>query len=339
MAMDTSGSTLELCMDIHQAVDQAVTSTYKDWLAKVRSIKTLVIVYSMIYFLITSVFVVDLITSSSWATVLNPYNLIAATVLIGLTIGFFKGIKSLDNVDNVFPFIFRVIALKLFLLFEMILFCSIFLSNNLLAIQNINYALISTIWASVFSVILTVIITLLFNLLIRRIFFVIAIDIASLNSEILPSFEQLQLQLLHRLKHTFDVHPLSRLKNVLELLHQRRESRIQHATILSFAVTVLALIGIVISMGTTIFTTGDKLLLFFSMTNQSTSGMSMSISIVTLIALIVVGSIISARIYYGAFLSSSTQIVLRAYLQDRQIEEVKKDAAFLEHSLNESNPS
>lgn len=50
--------------------------------------------------------------------------------------------------------------------------------------------------------------------------------------------------------------------------------------------------------------------------------------IVMFIGLVLVGGFISARIYYGAFLSSSTQIVLRAYLQDRQIEEAKKDAAF-----------
>lgn len=337
--METSGSTLELCMDIHQAVDQAVTSQYKDWLAKVKSIKTLVILYGMIYFLTVLVYLIALISRSSWTTVLNPYNLMAATVSVLLTFGFFKGVKPLNRVNTVAPFIFRVIALKVFLLFEMILICSIFVSNNVFAIQNINYALTYTILASVISAFFAGIIAILFNLLIRRIFFVIAIDIASLNSEMIPSFETIQVQLLDRLKHTFDVYPLSRLKNALELLHQRRESRIQHATILSFAVTVIALIGIVMSMGTTVFTTGDKFFWFFSLTNQSTSGMSMAISIVTLIALIVAGSIISARIYYGAFLSSSTQIVLRAYLQDRQIEEAKKDAAFLEHSLNVSNPS
>lgn len=101
----------------------------------------------------------------------------------------------------------------------------------------------------------------MFGHIVNRTFFVIFLELPYSESQWIPSFEAIQIQLVQTLKDTFDKQPLSKLTNALELLHQRRESRIHHTTILSLCSSRPSALGIVISMNPSIFTQIDKFLL------------------------------------------------------------------------------
>lgn len=321
---------LELCIKLQNDIDGGISRIYEDWRSGISKIRNIVILYILIFAVATLLSAFSILRETSIESLISNINLemlVAIALLLLLTKFFFKIFRPIPTLlkDSMYVFAMRILAVKSFIIIELYLIYSIFITHHLLVAQNVNILLFSLLTLNILTFfILFTILTITLRLSKRNIFIVFT-EIRDSQDVNIPSVESIHMTLSDELNEILKPIASIQLEHVLELLHQRRESRMHSVSIVSLIMTVAALAGIIVSMGASAFTIGDKLLSLFSMVDQSTTGMT-SILVTSMVVLLFGGGMVfGAATYYRAFVSSSTQIVIRAHLQQRQLEIIEKN--------------
>ncbi|KPL80283.1 hypothetical protein [Herpetosiphon geysericola] len=317
---------LELCIQFQNEVEKGISKMYEDWKGGIRQGRNFIIIYTLIFVIAMILSAFSIARQTSFVAIFKNFNidiLVGTFFFVSIGIAFFKVFKPIHYRDHIFSFIKRSLAIKSFLLIELYLFYIMSISFSLINIQNMNPIIFSLIFIEISSFIVSLLISICIYFITSMDF--IFVTIAEMNSNKNNySVEKIYTFLQDELNEILNPIETIQLEQTLDLLIQRRETRMHSVSIISLIMTVAALVGILVSMGAGVLAAGDKIFSFFSIVEQSPVGVTSVLTISIIAFLFGSGIMFGVSVYYRAFVASSTQNAIRVHLQQRQLEIIEK---------------